>query len=536
MPSGDAANGEGADRPGIDRVRRCWRIIGPTLLAFVGALLFIEILGPGYFVDAPPSAEKSGTPPIRADEGLVADLKAQVAEAEARIKERRARSNAAAIAAQQTGELGELNNQLSSARAAQADAHGKASLLKNALRQGRANEVPDIAKSETMRRIEGRRIALQAQLGRESRTFLWKHPRIKKLQAQLADVDAEWRIAAERDARVYENEARLASARVNDLQRVIEENSRIAGDASAQEAHLRKLERAARLVKEQLETETAKDQSAFVRERQAPSAAGIVQRVTARLFPALPRETVIIGLATLVAFILAIGAIVSRELLSGASRNIAPAQTRQLKFEATSQEDVGDAIASVRSPDSAKEITCLTRVACVKVLVAPCDANHKSQDAAIALGRNLARRGRALLIAADRGLTRIDALASPDGASKGLADLLIGEISYSDAIYRDAGSCLHVVPGGVGDSEESGDASESQDELESAINALAHAYDFLVVAGSSETARRLAPIIDLAFVIGGAEAENLRAELAGAGADAFLLEEGVDADDLIAAE
>lgn len=533
MPSGDAANGDGADRPGIGRIKRCWRVIGPTLLAFVGALLFIEILGPGYFVDAPPSAEKSGTPPIRADEGLVADLKAQVAEAEARIKEHRARSNAAAIAAQQLGELGELNNQLSSARAAQADAHGKASLLKNVLRQGRANEVPDIAKSESMRRIEGWRVALQAQLGRESRTFLWKHPRIKKLKAQLADLGAKWRLAAERDARVYENEARLASARVDDLQRVLEEKSRIAADASAQEAHLRELERAAKLVKEQLEAETAKDREAFARERQSPSAAGIVQRAIAPLFPASPRETVIIGLATLAAFILAIGAI---ELLGGASKNLAPAQTRELKFEATSQEDVNAAKGSARSPDSAEEAPHLTRVACVKVLVAPCDANQKSQDAAIALGRNLAHRGRALLIAADRALTRIDALASPDGASKGLADLLIEEISYSDAIYRDAGSHLHVVPGGVGDSEESGDASESQDELESAINALAHAYDFLVVAGSPETARRLAPLIDLAFVIGGAEAENLRAELARAGADAFLLEEGVNADDLIAAE
>lgn len=531
MPSGDAANGEGADRPGIGRIKRCWRVIGPTLLAFVGALLFVEILAPGYFVDAPPSAEKSETPPIRADEGLLANLKAKVAEAEARVKEHRARPNAAAISTQQ---LGELNNQLSSARAAQADVRAKASLLREVLRQGRVDKISDVAKSETMRRIEGRRIALQAQLGRESRTFLWKHPRIKKLKAQLADLDAEWRLVAEREARVYENEARLASARVNVLQDALEEHSRVAGDTSAQEAQLRELERAAKLVKEQLETEIAKDQEAFARERHTPSAAGIVQRAIAPLFPGLPRETAIIGLATLAAFIL--GAIVSSELLGGASKNITPAQTRQLTFEATSQEGVSDAKASARSPDSAVEATHLIRVACVKVLVAPCDENQKSQDAAIALGRNLARRGRALLIAADRALTRIDALASPDGASKGLADLLIGEISYSDAIYRDAGSRLHVVPGGIGDSEESGDASESQGELESAINALAHAYDFLVVAGSPETARRLAPLIDLAFVIGGAEAESLRAELAGAGADAFLLEEGVNADDLIAAE
>ena len=40
----------------------------------------------------------------------------------------------------------------------------------------------------------------------------------------------------------------------------------------------------------------------------------------------------------------------------------------------------------------------------------------------------------------------------------------------------------------------------------------------------------------MAFVIGGDEAEALRDELASAGTDAYLLEDGVNADDLVAAE
>ena len=87
---------------------------------------------------------------------LVADLKTRVAEAEARVEDFRSRSglligsNNAVIPTQQ---LGELNNQLSSARAVRADAEAKAKLLREMLRQGRVGDIPDVANNEMMRRI-----------------------------------------------------------------------------------------------------------------------------------------------------------------------------------------------------------------------------------------------------------------------------------------------------------------------------------------------------------------------------------------------
>jgi hypothetical protein len=85
------------------------------------------------------------------------------------------------------------------------------------------------------------------------------------------------------------------------------------------------------------------------------------------------------------------------------------------------------------------------------------------------------------------------------------------------------------MPGGVSDGEQ-------VHELDLVLTALAHTYDFLVFAASREEAMRLAPHMDLAFVLGSdAEAETLRAEIAQSGADAHLLEGARASDDLVAA-
>lgn len=488
---------------------------------------------------------------------LVADLHTRVAEAEARVEEFRAQtglligSNNVVISTQQ---LGELNAQLSTARAAQAESQAKARLLREMLRQNRIGDIPDVANNEVIRRIYEQRVALRAQLALESRTLLPMHPRIKELSAQLADLDAQWRAAAERTARTLDNDARIAAARVENLTRTLEDQKRVAGAAGADEVKLRELERAARLLKEQLETESTKYHEALARERakSTPADARIIQRALAPQLPSFPKKIPITAFATLATLILSIGAIISGEMLSGGARvarapmtapgaemaanaapatgategadeaAILPARADALPAPGAVGSDQADAVSRIDLARAA--------AACVKVLVAPCDNEGKPSETVIALGRNLSRRGRTLLVVADRGAVVYDALVhAPQGAPKGMADLVAGAADFSEVIHRDVGSRLHVMPGGV-------TASEERYDLTMLVDALAHAYDFVVFAASSGEARRLAPLVDLAFVVGGdAEAETLRAELAQAGADAHLLEGGASADDLVAA-
>ena len=161
------------------------------------------------------------------------------------------------------------------------------------LRQNRIGDIPDVANNEVIRRLLEQRVTLRAQLALESRTLLPGHPRIKELQAQLQDLDAQGRAAAERVARTLENDAHIAGARVENLTRALEEQKTVVGAADADDVRLRDLERTARLYKEQLESATAKYQEAMARENSqaTPPDARIFQRALAPQIPPSPRKS-----------------------------------------------------------------------------------------------------------------------------------------------------------------------------------------------------------------------------------------------------
>jgi uncharacterized protein involved in exopolysaccharide biosynthesis len=256
---------------------------------------------------------------------LISDLQTRVAEADARAEEFRAKmgllvgSNNSTVATQQ---LGDLNKELSTSRVAQADAEAKAKLLREMLRKNRVGEIPDVSNNELIRRIAEQRVSIAAQLALESHTLLSQHPRIKELRAELVKLDSEWRREADRTARTLENEAQIAGSRVENLKRVLEEQKKVAGAAGADEVRLRELERVARLLKEQLESDTAKYQEALAREtiKESPADARIVQRALAPQTPSFPKRLPITIFATLAVFVLSAGSIVAFELLSDRPR------------------------------------------------------------------------------------------------------------------------------------------------------------------------------------------------------------------------
>lgn len=488
---------------------------------------------------------------------LVADLQNKVAEAEARVEAFRSKSGlliGANNAIISTQHLGDLNTQLSSSRAAQADAQAKARVLRDMLRQGRIGEIPDVANNELIRRISEQRVVVRAQLALESRTLLPAHPRIKELTAQIADLDREWRAAAERTVRTLENDARIAGSRVENLQRALEEQKRVAGAAGAEEVRLRDLERAARLLKDQLEAETAKYQEARAREsmKATPADARVIHRALAPQIPSFPKKIPITALSTLAALVFSVGWIVAGEVLSGRVRVARP--VFQPAFEGRAGEpapaaaDAGPPVAPESAPAAATVQPAVLpdrqagdRIAqtpgargadtgrmtskpqekssaCVKTLVAICDGGE-AVDGALAIARGLSQRGRALLVDADAGRADLEKFVRPPGgASKGLAELMAGAAEFGEVIYRDGDSRLHLVPGGR-------EGGGERYDFALVAQALAGAYDFVVFATRSpQKAHALAPLFDMTLVEGGSGAAALRDELRAAGLNASLVE------------
>jgi polysaccharide biosynthesis transport protein len=248
-------------------------------------------------------------------------LRQRVAEAEAKVEAFRTQNGLfqsgenSTISVQQ---LSELNTQLATARAQQAELTAKARIIREAVRQGRIFEVSEVANNEVVRRLIERRAELKAQIAQEERTLLPQHPRIRELNAQLAGMEEQVRAAADRAARALENDARAAGARVAASQAELDQQKRQTGTSNEAEVQLKVLEREAKAEREQLETYLARYRDASVRniENAVAADARIVSRATVPSAPTFPKRLPIIIIATLAAFTLSLFLVLTRALLS----------------------------------------------------------------------------------------------------------------------------------------------------------------------------------------------------------------------------
>ena len=270
------------------------------------------------------SAAKRGTAKDSADAlaAQIADLRLKLASADAERENYRlksgllAGSNNMTVSGQQ---LADINTDLSKARTAQADAQAKASTIRDLLRAGKATDVPDVINNDIVRRISDQRATAQGQLALQSRTLLPGHPQIKALTAQVAEFDVALKNAARQAASSLENDAKIAGARVANLETVLAQQKKIAGVANVDQVHLQALERAAQSYKDQLESSTTKYQEALARESSdaTPADARVISRAVIPQEPSYPKKLPFIIFGTVAAFVFMVGFVVATELLSG---------------------------------------------------------------------------------------------------------------------------------------------------------------------------------------------------------------------------
>ncbi len=248
-------------------------------------------------------------------------LRQRVADAEAKVEAFRAANGLFQARENSTiplQQLSELNTQLATSRAQQAELTAKARTIREAIRNGRIFEVSDVVNNELVRRLIERRAEIKAQIAQEERTLLPQHPRIRELNAQLAGMEEQVRAAAERAARALENDARTAGARVAASQAELDAQKRQTGAASEAEVQLRVLEREARAEREQLESYLARFRDASARNMDNAFAADarIISRATVPSSPTFPKRLPIIIISTLAGFTLSLFLVLTRALIS----------------------------------------------------------------------------------------------------------------------------------------------------------------------------------------------------------------------------
>ncbi len=450
---------------------------------------------------------------------LLGELRGKLAEAEARAEDARQKAgllmgaNNATISGQQ---LADVNTQITIARTAQADSNAKARLLREAIRNGRLDSVSDVANNELVRRLSEQRATLRGQIALESRTLLSGHPRIKELNAQLADMESELRSAADRAARQLDNDALVAKARVENLQVALEQQKKTVGGASVDEVRQRELDREVKQLRDQLESSMTKYQDAMARQEaeSTPGDARLISRAVAPQLPSFPKKVPILIFATLAGFVLSFGWVLAAELLTG--RAFVPAAPLPARPEtkpaganvAAAIEDAVEPNAMRRRPastgramaESMAQIAAQIGAAepgdyALRVLVT--GETGAATSGALTLARSLAQSRRAILLDLDGTDVSRNGFGSIMDAA-GIGELVAAEASFSEVIHRDRLSRLHLVPRGHG-------PAPAGEDLDLTIDALSQTYDFVVFATpparDDETAMALGPAADYVVIL-----------------------------------
>ncbi|MCB4800665.1 uncharacterized protein involved in exopolysaccharide biosynthesis [Methylobacterium brachiatum] len=482
--------------------------------------------------------------------GNIDGLRKRVAEAEAKVEAFRAKnglvgSGGATGQPLTTQQLGELSSQLSQARILKADLAGRVKAIKDLIKDGRAFEITEVANNEMIRRIVDNRIAVRAQLALESRTLLPAHPRIKELHAQLEDLDAQIKTSAERVVRTLENDAKIAGSRVESLQAAVDGQQDVVVKGNASEIQLRALEREAKAQREQLESYLSRYREAAARDGESatPADARIVSRAVTPELPSFPKKLPIVGFATLVTLMLAVGGVLASALLAEGSRSERDSDTafdtsdRRTRLEpelarpgfafpeamppahwsetAEGAEPAGPTAppAPTRPPAEAYDLAPLiARISAVvrepgdrsgrSVLVMETEASHGDQALHDALVRALGRKASLVTVDLNAARGRSD--------ERGFTDLIAGDAAFLDVIQPARDTGLHRIGAGRAPSEV---LFDGPDALSLTFEAMAEAYDWVVcrlhaAPGAVDLLELVAGYMDSVIIASNAAAED----------------------------
>ena len=443
--------------------------------------------------------------------GEIDNLRRKVADDESRVEDFRSKSslfvgtNNTTLSNQQ---MGELNTQLNNARALKSDAESKARLIREMLQSGKPIESSEIFNSELIRRLAEQRVTLRAQLAEQSSTLLDGHPRIKELKAQLADLDRQLREEASKISRSLDNDARIAGGRVEGLSASLEQLKKQATSTNGQDVQLRALEREAKAQRDLLESYLAKYREANTRENidAAPADGRIISRAIVSNTPAYPKKLPIVLIATLATLMLSAGAIVTGELLrmtaprapvaftaSRRSRSRSRRRSARRRLPRLHPPSDPDPVPPDPDPvfrearlDVPAEFTEIERLAddlrsagdaARKITILGTASNESITLTALTLARLIVRNAKVVVVDLSASSPTIAAV-SVDPAAPGLAELMQGEVSFSQVITKDRLSRVHLVSAGRPGSDP---ALLQSPRLTLAVDALLRVYDHVVL-------------------------------------------------------
>jgi uncharacterized protein involved in exopolysaccharide biosynthesis len=470
------------------------------------------------------AAEAKGRSSAEASKFLsseIEQLRRRVSDAEAKVEQYRAGAdlfvgqNNVKISEQQ---IGELNSQLTAAKAQRSETEARVRQLKRLLESGAGlDTASEVTSAPSVQRLHDRQSALKARAAELATTYLPNHPQVQAINAQIADIDAQIRAEARKVLAGYENELKVAEGRVKQLTAQFNEFKSQAAKAGEEDIQLRALEREAKVQRDQLEEFLARYRDALAKQVSGaqPADARVISAATVPVKPAFPKVMPLTAAITAATFLLACLWIVFREFAAGnvlrqtpaveaptgqAAPAAAAAAAAPIPTAGAAPVDgrVGtprleppeisgllphDTSSALQKEAAASLERIWSEIAAEaedgqRIVVTSATSDHAAHLAALALLRVAAKRGAKVCLVdlAGDGEDLADLVGDAD--MPGLSDLVAGEARFADIIFRDRASRGHVVLSG----RDGLDADDlAGDELAGALEALDLTYDHLIL-------------------------------------------------------
>ncbi len=430
----------------------------------------------------------------------------EVAEAEAAVESFRAQANIFKGGPNNTGlnqqQLTDINSELTRAQSARSEADARAQSVREMVRAGNAESLPDVQRSPLIQNLVQQRVRVERQLSELSATLLPAHPRMRQLRADLDGLQRQIKSEVGKIVEGIEKSASIAASREASVRASLEQMKKQVVGTGSDEVQLRQLEAVARSKRAELERLQARfEANRITADRRAvPVEAQIISLARPTSVPSFPKPLPYAILVALATMLFGMAITITRALFTaarnagrgantGARQHNTAAAARQLRAPELERDAVGVlmvpsiddlAVHLVAHPQDIGGFRALMTGS-----VDPMDVGGE----AIALAKAISDAGSDVILIdwSPEGRGIADSLGME--ARAGFNELLQGKASFEDVVTRIPASGAHFIA--AGGPVRDRDTVLDPDRVNLTLDALDTAYDQILIAARKDVARAI---------------------------------------------
>jgi len=427
----------------------------------------------------------------------------EVAAAEAAVEHFRAQANIFKGGPNNTGlnqqQLADLNAELTKAQAARSEADARAQSVREMVRAGNSESLPDVQRSPLIQNLVQQRVRVERQLAELSATLLPAHPRMRQLRADLDGLQRQIKSEVGKIVEGIEKSASIAASREAAVRQSLEQTKRQVVGTGEDEVQLRQLEAVAKSKRAELDRLQARFEAnrVAVDRRAVPVEAQIVSLARPTSVPSFPKPLPYSVLAAMAALLFGIAITITRALFTAAraghpardDAEIAAASPSAPAVPVFARDAVGVQLVQSISDLAHHLIAHPQDIGGFRALMTGSTEQLDIAAEAIALAKAMADAGADVML--------ID--WSPEGQGigermgfeqrSGFNELLQGKASFEDVVTRIPASGAHFIPAGTAVLDR--DTLLDPDRVNLTLDALDTAYDQILIAARKDVARAL---------------------------------------------